>query len=263
MADRKNLLARLRKMFGDSSRQTFLQRLYNFDNDIKSDDDNDVVDNDIKIDDDNDSEPTEPPSSQVKIIDINGTDSWLNHVRALKNISVLNACLARYENLLRKTSMIVYYTSVQKSLTAILNYVDKYFKEPQDITDETSEEVARQTGKFVKEYVLNLLKSCHRGKLTGRSEEFKFYEDFEAALESYLETICVYRESIDIGADIRINAKWFETPITKESPTPEKIGTIAEIEFVPHIIHFRNDNGVQEDMIIRGMCIVFAQARQR
>ena len=162
MADRKILLARFRKMFGDCSRRSFLQRVRNFNGAIE-------VDTDINIEREEDyGEQLVPSPPQVKMIDINGTDAWLNHVRALKNISVLNGCLKRYKTLLEKSTMIVYYGSVKKSLTAMLNYADKHFKEPQDITDETGEEVARQTGKFVKEYISDLLKACHRGKIAGR-----------------------------------------------------------------------------------------------
>ena len=136
-------------------------------------------------------------------------------------------------------------------------------KEPIDINDDTSEEVARQTGKIVKDYVWDLLRGCHSGIKHSQGVEKKFYESFYGCLENYLAEICVYRKNITVGMDVRANAKWFDTPFIRETSDVNLMGNIDEIEVTPHFIPYRDDDGEQDELILKGVCIAFGESKKK
>ena len=253
MEERKNFLVRLRSLFGDCSRQSFLQKLRNWFN-------GDAVHHGDK---EEDSPPAEDlPTPPLKILDINGTDAWRNHVEHLKDLSLPSDCIFKFRNLLENSNMTAFVKTVNNSLNDIQNYVDKHFKEPMDINEDTSEYVAQQTGKFVKEYVWDLLRGCHSGIKHSQGTEKEFYKSCFDALEKYLSSIGVYRKNITEGMDVRSNAKWFETPFIRESLVQGCVGKIDEIEVAPHFIPYRDDDGGQDEFILKGVCIAFGGAKK-
>lgn len=255
MKGRKNFLTQLRELFGNSSRQSFLQKLQNFFSDSAK--------KPQRINKEIIKHKSELEETQLVIIDINGTDAWRNHVERLKDVSVLAEGISNSEILLRNSNMAPFAKSVTTSLVDIPAYVNKHFKEPMDINDDTSEEVARQTGKLVKNYIWDLLRGCHSGIKHSQGPEKSFYESFYERLEQYLSSIGVCRKNIKVGMDIRDNAKWFETPFIRESSVTSQIGTIDEIEVSPHFIPYRDEDGAQDELILKGVCIAFGEARKK
>ena len=255
MEDRKKFLSRLKHHFGDCSRQSFLQKLRDFFAGKSTD---------LTVGKKNEGS-VQPDNSEisVKLIDINGTDAWRDHVNRIKDVSALSECLAHSKSLLKKTNMAPFAKSVANSIDEILAYVDKHFKEPIDINDDTSEDVARQTGKLVKDYVWDLLRGCHSGIKHSKGVEKKFYESFYGCLENYLTGIGVYRKSITIGMDVRANAKWFDTPFIRETADVNLMGNIDEIEVPPHFIPYRDDDGEQDELILKGVCIAFGESKKK
>ena len=255
MENRKKFLSRLKQHFGDCSRQTFLQKLRNF-FDGKST--NLAEGNDAK-------ESSEHDISEihVNLIDINSTDAWREHVNRLKDITVLSDCLSRSKMLLKRTNMAPFAKSVTNSITEIPAYVDRHFKEPMDITDDTSEDVAQQTGKLVKVYVRDLLRGCHSGIKHSQGTERNFFESFYDCLEGYLSGIGVYRKNITVGMDVRVNAKWFDTPFIRETSDVNLMGNIDEIEVAPYFIPYRDDDGGQDELILKGVCIAFGESKNK
>ena len=250
--ERKIFLARLRGHFGDYSRQSFLQKLRNR-----------FSGGAVPIDVVEESSPTYSslPTPPLNILDINGTDAWRSHVEQLKDLSTLYDCISKSQNILENSNMTPFVKTVTNSLNEITNYVDKHFKEPMDITEDTGEDVAYQTGKLVKDHVLDLIRGCHSGIKHSQGTEKKFYESFFDALEQYLSSIGVYRKNITEGMDIRSNAKWFEPPVTIETSLKSRIGKISEIEVSPHFIPYRNNDGGQDELILKGVCIAFREKR--
>ena len=230
MKDRKNFLDRLKAFFGDCSRQSFLQKLRNLFLDEKP------------------------------VLYVNETDDWNRHVAKLKDISVISDYISQSKNMYGSANFTKFTKSVANSLNNIPNYVDKHFKKPSDISDDTGEELAEKTGKFVKEYIWDLLKGCHNGIKYSQGAEKNFYETFYERLEKYLSSICVYRKDIKVGMDIRVNAGLFETPFTRETSDKSRNGIIDEIEVAPHFIPYKNDDGEQDSLIIKGVCIAFGRA---
>lgn len=252
--ERKNFLARLRGLLGDCSRQSFLQKLRNlFNGDA------------VAHDNEEESSPIDSilPNPQINVLDINGTDAWRSHVEQLKDLSLLSDCISKSQKLLENSNLTPFAKTVKNSLNDIPNYVDKHFKEPMDINEDTSEDVARQTGKLVKDHVWDLLKGCHSGIKHSQGTEKKFYESFFDVLEQYLSSIGVYRKNITEGMDIRSNAKWFETPYIRESSVKGHVGKIDEIEVFPHFIPYRDDDGGQDELILKGVCIAFGEAKKK
>ena len=230
LEERKNFLARLKNRFGDCSRQSLLQKLRGrFSGSEKKSDEN--------------------------ILDINGTDAWRNHIEKLKDLSIIADCIS-------KSSMTPFVKTVTNFLNDIPKYIDKHFKEPADIDEDTGEDVARQTGKLVKEYIRELLRGCHNGMKHNQGTEKIFYESFHNALEKYLSSIVVYRKNITEGMDIRSNAKWFETPCIRETSLKSRIGKIDEIEVSPYFIPYRDENGEKDELILKGICIAFGEAKK-
>ena len=254
MEERKKLIARLRDLFGDCSRQSFLQKLRNcFSGSAES------------LAKQKESSPIKSnlPSPTLSVLDINGTDAWRSHVEQLKDLSVLSNCISKFKNLLKNGNMKPFVKSVTNCLNDIPNYVDKHFKEPMDINEDTSEDVAQQTGKLVKDHVWDLLRGCHSGIKHSQGMEKEFYVSFYNALEQYLSNIGVYRKGITIGMDIRSNAKWFETPCIRESLVKGHIGKIDEIEVTPYFIPYRDDEGERDELILKGVCIAFGETKKK
>lgn len=108
-----------------------------------------------------------------------------------------------------------------------------------------------------------MLRGCHSGIKHSQGIEKKFYESFYDALEQYLSSIGVYRKNITEGMDIRSNAKWFETPFIRESSVKGCVGKIDEIEVSPHVIPYRDDDGGQDEQILKGVCIAFGEAKKK
>ena len=258
MEERKDFLYRLKEMFGDCSRQSFLKKLRIFFDGINKEESLDKGEfkqaNEHKaVEDEENSKP----------LDINGTDAWHNHVETLKDISLLSACLSKYSTLLKKSAMAPFAKSVNNAITEIPAYVDKHFKEPWDITEETSEKIARQTGTFVKDVLWDLLRSCHSGMKHSQDKEKEFYESFESRMEDYLSSIGVYRKAIVPGMDVRKNAKWFETPFIRETTAFGRLGTIDEIEVTPHFIPYLDEDNNIDELILKGVCIAFGEAKKK
>lgn len=255
MEDRKDFLTILKECFGSCDRKSFLQKLRDF---FSSPAEQTKQDNPTK-----EPEVSQPEVEAPRIIDINGTDAWRNHVDCLRDVSSLDDCISKSKILLKRASMAPFAKSVTTSLTEIPVYVDKHFKEPIDINEDTSEQVARQTGKLVKEYIWDLLRGCHSGIKHSQGTEKKFYETFCQQMEEYLSSICVYRKNITVGMDVRTNAKWFETPFIRGSSIASCIGTIDEIEVAPHFIPYRDDDGSRDELILKGVCIAFGDTRRK
>ena len=255
MEGRKEFLIRLKEFFGECSRQSFLQKLRSFFSDSAQ--------KPQRLSEETIKHESESEETQVVIIDINSTDAWRNYVERLKNVSALSDCISNSEILLENNNIAPFAKSVTNSLTDIPAYVDKHFKEPVDINDDNSEDMARQIGKLVKNYVWDLLRGCHSGIKHSYDAEKSFYESFYECLEQYLSSIGVYRKNIKVGMDIRKNAKWFETPFIRESSVTSQIGAIDEIEVFPHFIPYRDDDGAQDELILKGVCIAFGEARKK
>lgn len=254
MKGRKNFLIRLREHFGDSNRQSFLQKLRNF-----------FGDSAYKPHFNAKTPRHEPETEEVPltIIDINSTDAWQRQVERLKDVSVISACISDSKNFLEKSNLLPFAKSVTNNLADIPVYVDKHFREPIDISDDTSEDIARRTGKLVKNYVWDLIRGCHSGMKHSYGTEKIFYESFYKCLEKYLSSIGVYRKNIEVGMDIRKNAMWFETPFIKETAVTSQIGNIDEIEVSPHFIPYRDDDGAEDELILKGVCIAFGEERKK
>lgn len=258
MEERKDFLYRLKEMFGDCSRQSFLKKLRDFFCNVNQEKSSDEV----EFKQINELEAYEREEIS-KPLDINGTDAWYNHVEFLKDTSPLSTCLIKSNTLLKKSTMAPFAKSVNNALAEIPAYVDKHFKEPRDITEETSEETARQTGKFVKDVLWDLLRGCHSGMKHSQGKEKDFYESFERRLEAYLSSIGVYRKDIVIGMDVRKNAKWFETPFIRDTTASGQWGTIDEIEVTPHFIPYLDEDNNTDEFILKGVCIVFGEAKKK
>ena len=254
MKNLKDFLIGLKERFGSCDRKAFLKKLR--DRFSSSAGKPELVEYAKKPED-------KQPEVEERIIDINGTDAWQNHVNCIKDVSILSSFMSRSKTLLNSKNIADFAKFVNTSLTNIPIYVDKHIKEPRDINDDTSEEVAEQTGKLVKEYILDLFRGCYDGMKHSQGEEKKFYEDFYDCLEKYLSSIGVYRKNITVGMDVRTNAKWFEMPVILESSTTDPVGTIAEIRVNPHRIFYCNDFGNREEFILKGECLVFGEAKNK
>lgn len=272
MDNRENILERLREWFGDCSRQGFLKKM--------RDKFSGTTPKTVSGEELPQAKPEslsprredipkietaaihEPDDAHIKVIDISSTDAWRNHVEHLKDISGLRKCLSEFRLTLRRTSMQPMEQSIKRSLAEIANYVEKKFKEPVDITDDTSEEVANKTGAFVKECIFDLLRGCHNGFKHSQGRDREFYEKFESCLEEYLAEAGVYRKAILPGADVRSNAKWLKDLVYREAEHESQIGMIDEIEAAPHFIVYRGENGGREECIIKGTGIAFREAKK-
>ena len=278
MEKRENVLERLRDWFGDCSRQGFLQKMRDrfFGTVPKTDPgeevphakpmDSSLESADIRMEDISKIETAAVQESEnvhIKVIDINSTDAWRNHVEHLRDISGLRDCLQKFRLTLRKDNMKPMAQSFRHSLDDIEKYVEKKFKEPEDITDETSEDAATKTGAFFKECIFDLLRGCHNGFKHSQGREREFYERFEACLEAYLAEAGVYRKAILPGMDVRSNAKWLKDLVYREAEHGSQIGTIDEIEVAPHFIVYRDENGERDECIIKGTGIAFGEAKKK
>ncbi len=248
--ERKSLLARLREFFGDVSRSAFLQKLWGrFSDSAETFDDEKEA-----IQAKPDAECNLPASP--KCLDINGTDAWREHVAKVKDVSVLSEYIQESQKSMGNSSITSFIKSVKRCIDEeIPKFVGKHFKEPEEIEEDTSENVAEETGKLVKAHVLDLLRSCHNGIKYSRGKEKEFYEAFYDRLEQYLSSIGVYRKDIREGMDFNSNAKWFESPILKEPSRESDIGKIDEIEVFPYVIPYRDREPCEG--ILRGTCIAF------
>lgn len=255
MKDRKDFLTRLKTQFGDCSRNSFLQTLRDFFNDEKTgtaEEYNGIADEQPVV-----------PKQNIAFIDINGTDAWRNHVNRIKKVSAISEGVFRSHMLFKGANISPFVKSVTKKIEEIPLYVDKHFKEPMDINDDTSEDVARETGKFVKYFIWDFLRGCHSGIKHSQGAESKFYESFYDCLENYLASIGVYSKNIAIGMDVRTHAKWFEAPYIKETDDYNKMGKIDEIEVSPYFIPYRDDDGGQDELILKGICIAFGEVKRK
>ncbi|MCR5833910.1 MAG: hypothetical protein K6G55_04590 [Selenomonadaceae bacterium] len=260
MENRKNLLNRLKEMFGDCSLQSFLKKLRNFFNGGNQDNSGNQYNG---VNQYNGGNQDNKDEENFKPLDINSTDAWHEYVKSLKNTSRLSDCLSEFNTLLKKSNMAPFAKSVRNAIDKIPNYVDKHFKEPCDINEETSYETAQQTGKFVKNVLWDLLRGCHSGMKYSQGEEKVFYEPFERQMEDYLSSIGVYRKDIVSGMDVRENAKWFETPFIRETTASARWGKIDEIEVMPHFIPYHDEYDNTDELILKGVCIVFGKDKKK
>ena len=251
--ERKIFLTNLRERFGVYSLQSFLQKLRN------------KFSDNIATDDKKESSEIVPdlPNITEKILDINGTDAWRTHIDSLKKVSLLSDCISKFESSFDNDDMAIFFKSVKNTLNNISSYVDKQFKEPSDINDDTSEEIAEKTGSFVKNCIWDLLRGCHSGIKHSQGYEHYFYKNFSDCLEQYLSSIKVYRKDITEGSYISENAEWFATPFILESSITSQIGTIDEIEVAPHFIPYRDDSFERAELILKGTCIVFGEMKNK
>ena len=254
MGNRKDLLTWLKERYGDCSRSAFISKLRNFFSEEPSQE---------TISRAEETAPTPEDMPDIRALDINGTDAWRSHINRLKDFDLLTDCLTKNTTLLKKASLSTFAKSVNQSLEKIPAYVDKIFQEPLDIDEETSEDVARQTGKFVKDNIWDLIRGCRSGIKHSQGQEQAFYVSFGEKLEEYLSSIGVYRKNIHLGDDVRSNAKWFETPFIKETDKKDKMGLIDEIEVVPHFIPYRAEDNNCDELILKGVCIAFGEAKKK
>lgn len=262
MDERKGFLNRLKAKFGDCGRRSFLQKLRAMFSGKASTphDDSDVS---AVMQESEQEQEQEQIISQYRVIDINGTDAWRDYVERLKDTSLLHDCLNRFNMLLKKERMVKYADSVSRNLAEIPSCADRRFKEPKDIDEDTSEKMARQIGAFVLEHIAELLRGCHSGLKYSQEDERQFYRTFADCLEQYLSDVSVYRKEINLDKPFAEYTRWFASPFTKEAIAADRIGFIDEIEFLPHVIPYRNDDGETEELILKGSCIVFCETKRK
>ena len=177
MGNRKDLLTWLKERYGDCSRSAFISKLRIFFSGEPSQE---------TIPRAEETAPTSEDMPDIRALDINGTDAWRSHINRLKDFYLLTDCLTKNKTLLKKASLSTFAKSVNQSLEKIPAYVDKIFQEPLDIDEETSEDVARQTGKFVKDNIWDLIRGCRSGIKHSQGQEQAFYVFFGEKLEEYL-----------------------------------------------------------------------------
>ena len=254
MSARTDFLTCLRGLFGICGRSHFLQRLR--EKFAAPADTAEVQDAPCVL----------PQAPAHRAIDINGTDAWHSHVERLKDISALEDCLHQADMLAQKEmsgDFAVSVCSMQKNVREILRYVEKNFKEPTDIDEDTSEDVAAATGKFVKKHIFSLFRVCHESVKYNHGEQQFFYEAFAERLAEYLAAVCVYPKDIVPGTDLQICSDWFSTMIPKETGDADLIHRIAEIDCPPQFVCYRNEDGVSEELKIPGSCIYYAAAKKK
>ena len=257
MDERTGFLTRLKARFGDCSLRVFLEKMRNrFKAEVP----------DVHVEREAfDSAPASEPMPEIKpdayrwqVIDINGTDAWRSYMARLKDILCLYDCLDRFKVLPESDSMVKYANSVQRQLADIPSYLERKFKEPEDIDEDTSEKFARQIGTFAQDCISELLRGCHKGAKYSEGETKQFYEIFAEHLEKYLSSVGIYRKDIMLDKPFTTYAKWFKASFSIETDEADRRGFIAEIEFFPHTISYRNEFGETEELILKGSCIVFS-----
>lgn len=248
MDERKDFLTRLKTLFGACGRKFFLQRLRDWF--------------------DGSTAPfalppaPDPAPRQSTIIAIKSLEDWQRYVARLQDTEPLCQFLARSQSVLKKTTMVPFAKVAQKALVNIPKSVTKKFKTP-EIDETLSEETAWKTGQFVKDCFWDLLRSCHSGLKHSKNDEKRFYESFDAQIEQYLSAIGVYRQNIEPGMEIGANAKWFDTPYIVETDDTDRLGTISEIEVVPHFIPYLDGDDKPDEVILKGTCMVFGEVKKK
>ena len=195
------------------------------------------------------------------VIDINGTDAWRRHIKKLQDISDLQECLA--DDNIQTAGVEDFAKSARKILSRIAGYIDKKFKEPEDIDDETSDDIAVATCKFFQDNIRDLLRGCQAGLKHGRGAEREFYLKLDKALHRYLAVVGIYRKDIQPGTNVRDCSEWFKPPYIKETAETAKIGTICEIDPYPYYIPFIYADNEIVNKIIKGECIAFGEPREK
>ncbi|MDO5296534.1 MAG: hypothetical protein Q4F00_07885 [bacterium] len=191
-------------------------------------------------------------------ITIDSYEAWQNHVQKVSDISKMRNCLAEYDSLAQDENMQKYFTSVNKTLEReIPKFVEKIFKKPCDIEENTSEDVAEQTGKFVKACILDLLRGCNSGIKHSSGTINSFYKAFAESVEKYLASIGVYCHHVVTGDNFKSLTRWFEPPSIITTADEKQVGVIDEIQLAPHRIPFLDQNEDRDELVLRGICTVF------
>lgn len=270
MGDREDFLAYLRSRFGSCGRKLFLQKLrdrFQCDSfDVPSEKSPSIKASSAKLSPIQQELPSAEETSPYRVIDIRGADDWRSYVERLKDISLLENVLHCAEQMSKKNDMkqfAVSIRSMQKKLMELLLHVDKKFKLPEDIDEDTSEALADKIGAFVKAYLLDFLRICRNSVKYSQGVEQRFYKDFAESVEKYLSSISVYCKNIAPGENLHTYGDWFETPTCRETCDPKRIGIIDTIDFLPHFMFFRNAYEEREERKIKGSCIVFTARRKR
>lgn len=254
MSERTDFLTRLRGLFGTCGRLHFLQRLREK---FAAPADTPEVQETPRV---------LPQATAYRAIDINGTDAWHSHVERLKGIFALEDCLHQADMLAEKEMSGDFAASVrsmQKTLREIPPYVEKNFKEPLEIDEDTSEDVAAATGKFVKKHIFSLLRACHQSRVYRRGEQQVFYRAFAEHLAEYLASVCVYPKDIAPGSNLSDYSDWFASMIPKETGDADLVNQIDEIDCPPQFVCYRDADRIIEELKIPGSCIYYAAAKKK
>ncbi len=213
--------------------------------------------------------PAPPPKPEpelrlppVEILEINSTDEWNEQVAKMsRELYILEEFLRREEKTINsRAELRKYADSVAGKLEKMRSYIGEKFPEPWEIDETTTEKLAGKIVKFVANFVMELCNSSYNGlKYTkGGDLERQFYKNFRDQLEIYMAKIGVDRDNIKAGESFKNCREFFDLKPHDAIQTDDdsKDDVIAEIEFLPHFVHYRTDEGDDKKYIL-GKCKVY------
>jgi len=183
------------------------------------------------------------------------------------NLDAIQSGFLKIENVNRLKSILE--NNASDDARILLKNLDQFVKDiarmksklnPEKLDrNEISDAASRALANVLENSVINkFVNGIYRG-FNYKPELKAFYSDLLSELNSYLKSLTVYTKDITLFEKQKISDDMFEfmqlTP--KKTDRKEQHEVIAEIERLPYILNFINEDGEPEILIIKGMLSVF------
>ena len=142
-----------------------------------------------------------------------------------------------------------YLRQIQQYKTELLKVKDKIA----EVDEETTERVAEKVAKCARKRLNNIFLNCSR-TLPGK-EKYAFFKGLEKVLESYLESIYLYKKEFSVGQKLDDDSISYFSDIIHVDPDNRSGNKIIKgIDIQPRYIKFINEDDEEDMEIMGGYC---------